>query len=154
MRRKDKEIKEVELIQSIICNSIVCRLAMVDGSQPYVVPLCFGYENNCLYFHCTKEGKKIDTLRENNNVCFEFDIDQEVTPSVKACNFGMKYRSVIGFGRASFIEDDSEKQKALDIIVRQYSKKDFDYTKEFVENVTIIKVEIESVTGKQSGINC
>jgi nitroimidazol reductase NimA-like FMN-containing flavoprotein (pyridoxamine 5'-phosphate oxidase superfamily) len=152
MRRKDKKITNPELIQSIIRKSIVCRLGMVDGNQPYVVPLNFGYENNRLYFHCAKDGKKVDILKINNDVCFEFDIDQEVVPSDNACKFGMKYQSVIGFGKALFVEDDIEKQKALDIIMRQYSDKDYDFTKELVQNILIIKVEIETITGKQAGI--
>jgi nitroimidazol reductase NimA-like FMN-containing flavoprotein (pyridoxamine 5'-phosphate oxidase superfamily) len=151
MRRKDKEITDPEWIQSIIRKSFVCRLAMTDGNLPYVVPLCFGYENNCFYFHSAKEGKKIDILKTNNNVCVEFDIDQEVIPSENACMFGMKYRSVIGFGKASLIEDASEKEKALDIIMRQYSDREFNYTNDFLQHMLIIKVEIDSITGKESG---
>jgi len=152
MRRKDKEITSSEEIQSIICRSVVCRLAMVDGNQPYVVPLCFGFEDNCLYFHCAKQGKKIDILNKNNNVCFEFDIDQEVIPADKACSFGIKYLSVIGFGKASFIDDEKEKQKALDIIMRQYSGDAGGYTEDFLQHILVIKVQINSITGKQSGV--
>ncbi len=151
MRRKDKQITNPELIQTIIKRSIVCRLGMIDGNRPYVVPVCFGFENNCLYFHSAMEGKKIDTLKANKNVCFEFDVDQAVIPSDQACKFGMKYRSVIGFGKAYFIEDDSEKQKALDIIMRHYNGKTGDYAPEFLQHILIIKVEIDSITGKQSG---
>jgi nitroimidazol reductase NimA-like FMN-containing flavoprotein (pyridoxamine 5'-phosphate oxidase superfamily) len=152
MRRKDKEITDQDLIQSIIRKSIVCRLAMTDGNHPYIVPLCFGFKDNCLYFHCAKEGKKIDLLKMNDNVCFEFDVDQEVVPSESACMFGMKFFSVIGFGRASFIEDDLEKEKALDIIMQQYSDKKFDYMEDFIQHMFIIKVDIDSMTGKQSKI--
>jgi len=63
----------------------------------------------------------------------------------------MKYRSVIGCGKAYFINDDSEKQKALDIIVRQYSDIAFSYSEAFFKNTLVIKVEVESMTGKQSG---
>ncbi|MBW1814593.1 MAG: pyridoxamine 5'-phosphate oxidase family protein [Deltaproteobacteria bacterium] len=153
MRRKDKEISDPEMIQWIIRRSTVCRLAMVEGSKPYVVPLCFGFEDNCLYFHCSEKGKKIDILKANNNVCFEFDIDQEVIPSDKACSFGMKYFSVIGFGKASFIEDNKEKQKALDIIMHQYSEKSWNYSDDFITHILVIKVEIDSIAGKQSGVD-
>jgi len=151
MRRKDKEITDPNQIRAVIGSSIVCRLGMTDGKQPYIVPLCFGFENNCLYFHCPKEGRKIELLKTNNHVCFEFDMDQHVVPADKACKFGMKYRSVIGFGKAYFIEDNTEKQKALDIIVRQYSDRRYDYSKESIQHITVIKVEIDSISGKQSG---
>jgi len=116
-----------------------------------VVPLCFGYEDNALYFHCGSEGHKIDILRKNNNVCFEVDIDCELIEAEKACKWTMKYKSVIGFGKAVFMEDAELKRKALDVIMQQYSKGTFEYPQDVMNKTTIIKVEIESMTGKQSG---
>jgi len=127
----------------------VCRLGLCDGNQPYVVPLCFGYEDNALYFHCGSEGKKIDILRKNNNVCFEVDIDHELIEAGKPCKWTMKSRSVIGFGKAVFIEDTESKRKALDIIMNQYSEGTFEYPVEVITKTTIIKVEIETMTGSQ-----
>jgi nitroimidazol reductase NimA-like FMN-containing flavoprotein (pyridoxamine 5'-phosphate oxidase superfamily) len=115
-----------------------------------VVPLCFGYEDNALYFHCAGQGRKLDILRKNNNVCVEVDIDQEVIKADEACDCGMKYKSVIGFGKAVFIEDIESKRKALDVIMQQYSEKSFEYPEEAINNTVVIKVEIESMTGKQS----
>ena len=62
----------------------------------------------------------------------------------------MKYKSVIGFGRAVFLEDAESKQKALDITVQNYSEGTFEYSADAIKNIMIIKVEIESMTGKQS----
>lgn len=151
MRRKDKEITDKSEIESIINRAMVCRLALADQNRPYVVPLCFGYKDNSLYFHSAGEGKKIDMLKKNNRVCFEFDVDYEIIKADKACSWGMPYKSVIGFGRASFVEDFDSKRQALNIIMRQYGGKSFEYPKEKVDNTLIIKVEIEHMTGKQSG---
>jgi uncharacterized protein len=63
----------------------------------------------------------------------------------------MKYRSVIGFGKAKMIEDIELKRNALDIIMRNYSGGSFEYPKESVHNTTIISLEIETMTGKKSG---
>ena len=151
MRRSDKEISDAGVIEEILLRATVCRLGLCEDNQPYVVPLCFGYQENALYFHCGSEGKKIDILRKNNNVCFEVDIDHELIEADQACGWGMKYKSVIGFGKALFIEDIELKREALDIIMHQYSEATFEYTQETIDNTTIIKVEIESMTGKQSG---
>ena len=66
MRRKEKEIVEKSEIEAVISKASVCRLGMAEEGMPYVVPLCFGYENNTLYFHSAKEGKKVDILKKNN----------------------------------------------------------------------------------------
>jgi len=150
MRRKDKEIADRAEMESIIRESTICRLALADNEQPYIVPLSFGYKDNALYFHSAAEGKKIDILRKNKNVCFEFDVGSEIKTGKTACEWGMKYRSVIGFGNASFLEDPDSKQAALDIIMQQYSDGSFAYSEKILKKTLVIKVEITHMTGKQS----
>ena len=152
MRRKEKEIVERSEIESIIAESSVCRLAMTDENRPYVVPLCFGYSENALYFHTAGAGKKLNILRRNNRVCFEFDIGQEIVKKGKiGCAWSMKYRSAIGFGQAFFIEDPEAKRNALDIIMNHYGDGPFEYSDAKIGNTVIVKVDIEQMTGKRSG---
>jgi nitroimidazol reductase NimA-like FMN-containing flavoprotein (pyridoxamine 5'-phosphate oxidase superfamily) len=150
LRRKEKEITDIGEIESIIQKSQVCRLALADDGLPYIVPLCFGYKNNILYFHSAKEGQKIEILRRNHQVSFEFDIDARIRPGKDACNWAMAYKSVIGFGTASIIEDPEEKKKALDIIMRQYSEDKFEYPDKTLAKMLVIRVDISRMTGKKS----
>jgi nitroimidazol reductase NimA-like FMN-containing flavoprotein (pyridoxamine 5'-phosphate oxidase superfamily) len=151
MRRKDKKITDTEVIDDIIYRSTVCRLALSETNQPYIVPVCFGYKNRTLYVHSAREGKKVDIIRKNNNVCVEFDIDHELVKTDRACTWGMKYRSVICYGTASFVDDDHEKREALDVIMAHYATGSFEYNDQKLANSIIIKIEIEIMTGKQSG---
>lgn len=151
MRRKEKEITDRSEIELIIRNSLVCRLGLADNGTPYIVPLCFGYQDNRLYFHSAKEGRKITILKRNNAVCFEFDGSLEVKIGKAACDWGMQYRSVIGYGRASFVEDPEEKRMALDVIMSQYADGPFEYSEKALGKALLIKIEIESMTGKKSG---
>ena len=150
MRRKEREITEESDIESIIKRSLVCRLGLSDGDKPYIVPLCFGYKNKALYFHGASEGRKIDIIKKNQMVCFEFDVDTEIIEAENACHWGMKYLSVIGFGKAVFLEGFDDKQKAIDIIMSQYSDREFQFPDIAIERTAVIKVEIERMTGKQS----
>ena len=150
MRRKDKEIKDKESIESIIKNSKVCRLGLAQGNIPYVVPLCFGYKDNCVYFHSFGEGKKIDMLKNNPRVCLEFDIGTELVESDKACDWDMKYKSAIAFGEASFIEDIDEKKDALNVLMKQYSDKAYEFPAPMLQHITVIKVQITELTGKKT----
>jgi len=151
MRREDKEIRDKDEIESIVQRAIVCRVAFSENDVPYIVPVNFGIEDDCLYFHSAPEGKKIEIIKQNNNVCFELDIDHEVVRAETPCNWAMKYRSVIGFGKAFLVRDVEEKRKALNTIVEHYSGKPSDYPESAISNVAIIKVEIESMTGRKSG---
>lgn len=151
MRRKEKEITEKSAMEAIIKKSIVCRLGLSDGNIPYIVPLCFGYKDGILYFHGALKGKKTDIIKKNQNVCFEFDITTEITKSDDSCRWGMKYQSVIGFGKAVLLDDVDEKQQALDIIMGQYSDEGFKFPEKAAKQTAVIKVEINKMTGKQSG---
>ena len=64
MRRTDKEIKDRQQIDAIIKKANCCRIGLVDGIYPYIIPVNFAVNNNHLYFHSAKEGKKIDILRK------------------------------------------------------------------------------------------
>jgi uncharacterized protein len=150
MRRKEKEIIKEKDIESIIQKALICRLGLSDGEKPYIVPLCFGYQNKTLYFHSSRKGKKLDIIRKNQHICFEIDINAEIIKTENACRWGMKYQSVIGFGRAIIIENFDEKQKALEIIMKQYAEKKFDFSDSAIAKISVIKVEIENMTGKQS----
>ena len=151
MRRTEKQIDDLASIEYIISRALVCRLALSENDCPYIVPLSFGYKNKVLYFHCAREGKKLDILRTNNRVCFEIDIDVDLKKANKACQCGFDYRCVIGFGTAEFIDDVESKRKALDIIMQHYWTGPFEYSAKAVKNTVIVKVEILSMTGKKSG---
>lgn len=152
MRRHDKEITDKKEIESIINESNICRIALSENNSPYIVPVCFGYENNCLYFHSARDGRKIGMIKKNNNVCFEFDIEDGFKESQIPCKWSMKYRSVIGYGKAFIIDDINNKIRALDIIMGHYlnSKDTSEYQSDSIDNILIIKVEIENLSGKKS----
>jgi uncharacterized protein len=150
MRRVEKEMKNKAEIDAIIRRCQVCHLGLSDQGQPYVVPLCFGYDGKVLYFHCAKEGRKLDILRRNNKVCFAFDMVEGMIEADQGCNWGIQYQSVIGCGTAHLVEDATEKQHAVTLIMAQYSRRTFSFPPEIVNRTAVVRIEIESLTGKQS----
>lgn len=152
MRRKDKEIKDKALIESIIKKAFVCRIALCEDGKPYIVPVNFGYKDGCIYIHSAREGRKIDVINKNNNICFEIGTDIELIESEVPCDWSVKYYSAVGFGKAQLVYDINDKKKALDIIMEKYSNKgSFEYNENMINNVVIIKIEMDSITGKKSG---
>lgn len=150
MRRNEREIQERDGIDAVIRDCRICRVGLCDGAEPYVVPLCFGYDGKSLYFHGAPEGRKLDVLRKNSRVCFEFDIIDELVKTESGCGWSMKYRSVIGAGRAEIVEDLEEKRHGLDVLMSQYSDRSFSFGENSVRRVCVIKVAIDSISGKQS----
>ena len=82
MRRKDREIKDLNDIMAIIKKCDVCNLAFFDEEYPYIVPLNFGVTlldgTITLYFHGANAGKKLDLIKKNNKVGFEMDCSHKL----------------------------------------------------------------------------
>lgn len=153
VRRDDKEIKDPEGIREILSKGLVCHLAMVDEGKPYMVAMNYGFRNDTIYLHAALEGRKIDTLRKNPDVCFMVYTGNRLTTGPDACgDWTMKYRSVTGFGKAILIERDEEKIPAMQIIMDQYTTKGpFEFSPERVALTMVIRIDIEEMTGKVSG---
>lgn len=152
MRRKDREVSNMEDIQGIIEKCKICHLAMTDKGMPYVVPLSFGYKINgetlTLYFHSAKTGRKIDTLEQSKAVCFEMAFEGRLGIVENPCASGYFYESIIGFGQAEFVEDDDEKCEALTLLMKHQTKQDFVFTKRQADTVCVFKVVSSDFTGK------
>jgi nitroimidazol reductase NimA-like FMN-containing flavoprotein (pyridoxamine 5'-phosphate oxidase superfamily) len=124
MRRKDREITDRAALEAIIEKADACRLGFAWGGEPYIVTLNFGWtwegELPLLYFHCAREGRKLDLARAAPRVCFELDVDHELVAGPDPCEWGMKYASVVGYGLLCELTDDAERRAALDSIMRHY----------------------------------
>jgi hypothetical protein len=150
IRRKDKEITDSGEIEEVIKKATVCRLGLVDRDEAYIVPVNFGYERNAIYFHSALEGRKVELIKRNNRVCFEIDTDVAIEKTDKS-NCSVKYRSVIGRGRAYILESNEEKLRGLKVIMRQCTGGEYSFSEERLDSVLVVEIRIEKITGKQSG---
>lgn len=151
MRQHKREIQDNALIQEIIAEAVVCRLGLCKDGIPYIVPLSFGYDGSCIYFHTAAEGMKIDYMAANNQVCFELEHDVRVIPDDSAaCKWSMSFYSVIGFGTVEEITDHELKIYALNQIMKHYSNRDRDFDEQIVEKTRLWRIAIERLSGKQS----
>jgi len=155
MRRKEREITDIEEKLKIIGQCKICRLGMSDNGQPYIVPLSFGWRFESgrltLYFHSAHEGKKIDILKNNNRACFEMDTGFALIEAAQACGYGCAYASVIGSGSVEFIDSPEEKALALNSLMKHQSGKDaeYHYSDEALASVTVYKMNVEEFSGKK-----
>lgn len=154
MRRKDREVNDMEDIKNILKECKTCHIAMVDDSLPYVIPLSFGYEiiddELSLYFHSAKEGRKIDILHKNNSVCFEMCFEGEpIFAKETPCNSGYYFSSLIGNGKVEFITDTDERRKALTLLMKHQADIDVIFTEKQANTVCVFKIVTKDFTGKK-----
>lgn len=151
MRRKDREITDREEMELILNAAPVCRLGMANAGEPYVVPVCFGYEDGSIYVHSAPEGEKIAILAKNPRVCVEVDLTSGPIPDENPCAWEMRYKSVICSGNAVFLTENEEKKKALTCILRHYGADPHPFTESSLAKVCVIRIDVDTMTGKKHG---
>ncbi len=152
MRRKDREITDLQEIENIIAKARYMHLGMFDGQYPYVVPLHYGYrikEGSILFYaHCAKEGHKLDCLRKNNCVFVEIDCGESLKIVDEPCRCGALYASVMGQGKAVEVEDSREKCTALEALMKTQTGKECKIDSRMAESVAVIKIEVGNFSAK------
>ena len=152
MRQKNREIKDINKIAEVIDACEVYRIAINGEEYPYIVPLNFGYEmgeNLVLYFHSALEGMKIDLIKKKNKVSFEMDTAHELYSEESRGYCTFRYKSVIGTGEIYFIEDEKEKENALQKIMNHYHMEDFPWSRAAMPRTLVYKLEVRTITGKE-----
>lgn len=146
VRTQKREIVSRDEIDLFIKESAVLRLGLISRGEPYIVPLNFVYENETVFFHCAKEGRKIEAIRENPSVCMEFDTMHGIADE-SADTF---YTSAIAWGSAIEVKNPQIAKQALELICRKYLKNPRNITDEMLVKTNIISVRIETVTAKEN----
>ncbi len=151
MRKAKLEITDKFILEEILSGALICRMAMKDDDLPYIVPVNYGYRDGCIYIHSAPEGKKIDLLRKNKQVCFEVEETVDLVKGERACDWTTRYRSVVGYATVEILSDNQSKQLGLEVIMAQHGAPDLvDFEPKNMKRVVIIKLTITSLTGKHS----
>lgn len=152
MTRREREITDLGQIVRILDECKVLHLGLVDGDEPYVVPMNYGYimEEGKLtvYLHGAPAGYKLDLIKSNPKVFIEMECDLNPFEGRLACQYGISYSSIMGRGQAVIVEDVEEKKKGLYILMKTQTGKDFEFDEKMVSVVSVIRIDISDYTAK------
>ncbi len=150
MRRKKQELEQEENIKILQNGKTGIISVLGDEDYPYGVPINYIYLDSKIYFHCAREGHKIDAIKKHNKVSFCVIDKDIVVPKV----FGTDFKSTIAFGKA-YIMEENKTMPIIQAFTKKYCpnetieniQKEID--KDF-SRLCIVKIEIEHLTGKQA----
>ena len=156
MTKRELQTNDQAQILRILDTAKVLHLGLCVDNEPYVVPMNYGYtmENGklVLYLHSAVRGKKLDMIRANPKVFFELECDQVPFAGEKPCQYGFAYSSIMGRGTATIVEDVSEKMKAMSILMKTQTQKDFEFNDRLVSIVAVIRIDVAEYTAKHRPI--
>ena len=150
MRRNRQQLSEEESLAVLERGTSGVLAVLGDEGYPYAVPLSYVYRDGKIYFHCAKSGHKLEALRNCDKVSFcVIDKDQ-----VKPEEYTTYFRSVIAFGRARVLEDETEKRKAVLLLTEKYCPAQRDGWQRAIDRewkaVCMVEITVEHMTGKQA----
>lgn len=151
MRRGKQALPDDE-IKEILYSATSGVLALSgDNDYPYALPISYFYDGNKLYFHCAKEGHKIDAIKRNDKASFCVIAQDDVSPEEYTTHF----KSVIVFGRISIIEDELQKLFAIRKLAEKYVPNDTKERRDGMINkewagLCMLQMDIEHISGKEA----
>ena len=155
IRRGDRAMANDEEIIGLLQRSSVCRIATSINDQPYIVARTFWYNNRCIYVHGALQGRLLEHISVNPQVCVEVDWTGRWLSATTAAGFGVEYASAIVFGQARIVSDREDKQHALQGLLDKYfpdKRPSVDYRPimdvELV-NTTVVAIDVEAWSGKE-----
>lgn len=152
MRRKDREINTAEGIEEIIQGCKTIRIGMMEEQRVHIIPVNFGYEREedgfSFFIHSAKTGHKVEIWEKNPEIAFEMDAEIGLNPGPRGCDYGFFYRSVIGHGRIRLLEEQEEKDRALNLIMRHQTGRAFEFSENNLKTVNVYKISVTDIVGK------
>lgn len=153
MRKRELEVTNEQVIRNILDQSRVIHLGLCDDGQPYVVPMNYGYVYESgqlvIYVHGAVEGYKYKVIRKNPKVSFSMECGLKPFEGRIACQYGMAYSSILGIGTAEIVSDVEEKKKALTILMKTQTGKEFEFDEKLVSIVNVVKITVSEFSAKQ-----
>lgn len=150
MRRFKQKLTERECEEVLFRGTDGVLALCGDEGYPYTVPLNFVYKDGAIYFHCAKDGHKIDAIKNCDKASFCV-VDKNDIVQEKYTTF---FKSVIVFGRMSEVEDENEKYEGAKALTEKLCSDFKDGIDEEIERfnsrLNILKLTVEHMSGKQA----
>ena len=151
LRRKRQALSAQDCAAVLDRGSSGVLALMGDGGYPYAVPLSYVRDGDNLYFHCAREGHKIDAIRREPRASFCVIDQDQVVPE----EYTSYFRSVIAFGTIRILEDDGEKRAAVEKLAEKYFPTDTPEHREQIIRrdwppLCILEMTVEHLSGKQA----
>ena len=153
MRRKDREVQSLDEIFDILNRCDTVRVAFRGEEYPYIIPVSFGAEladgKVTVYFHCAREGLKLELLKKDPHICLEGDIF--IRTETTDHGITTRYESVIGFGDCQLITEPKEVMHGLRVLLDHYGYHDYPLDRcSGTSHLLVGKIVLDEITGKRN----
>ena len=154
MTGTEREITGINEIEDVLRSARVCRIALIDGEYPYIVPMCFGYnltgEKLEIYFRCKEKGKKMDLIRSNKKAAFEIDKLHDIIRTDHSLGFAAHYHSIAGIGTIEIVTG-IDKITGITLLTKKYlgGESENKFSEQTLNDCAILKLTADELCCKE-----
>ena len=154
MTGTEREITDINEIEDVLRSARVCRIALIDGEYPYIVPMCFGYnltgERLEIYFRCKEKGKKMDLVRSNKKAAFEIDKLHDIIRTDHSLGFAAHYHSIAGIGTIEIVTG-IDKITGITLLTKKYldGETENKFSEQTLNDCAILKLTADELCCKE-----
>lgn len=150
LARKNKQISDEECLELLTKETRGILSVNGDDGYPYGMPMNHFYnaEDGCIYFHCGRNGHRVDALSKSDKVSF--------CVCEQGCrengDWAYNVRSVIVFGRMQIVDDLTEVARIARLLSYKFTQ-DEKYIqneiKQYAKATLLLKLIPEHICGKR-----
>lgn len=141
-----------ETVNSILDEAFICHIGFTVDGQPYVIPTAFGRVDDVLYIHGSSASRMLRTLSKGVEMCFTATLIDALVLARSAFHHSINYRSVVVLGKATLVEENEEKNLALEAITNHIVPGRWDDvrwpTELELKATSVLKLPIEEASAK------
>ena len=148
MRRFKQQLPQEECVRILDAAYRGFLSVIGDGGYPYTVPINFVHDGGKIYFHCAKDGHKVDAIRACDKACFTV-LDETVR---EPGDWWYHVKSVICFGRIHIVDNGIEHTFRLRQLGKKYFPDSYDMEDDMRRNAPhaeVLELTIKHMTVKQ-----
>ena len=102
-----------ETVYSILDEGFICHIGFILDGQPFVIPTGYARAGDKLYIHGSQASRMLRNLAGGVDACLTVTLLDGLVLARSAFHHSMNYRSVLVLGRATIVDEPSEKMAAL-----------------------------------------
>jgi uncharacterized protein len=116
VREAHRGIYDRETAYRILDEGFLCHVGFVVDGQPFVIPTSYGRGGEDLFIHGSAASRMLRQMKQSLPVCVTVTLLDGLVLARSIFNHSMNYRSVVILGKATLVDDPTEKLSALHVI--------------------------------------
>jgi uncharacterized protein len=152
VREADRAVYDRETVYRILDEGFLCHAGFVVDGQPFVIPTSYGRKEATLYIHGSAASRMLRQLKDGVPVCITVTLLEGLVLARSIFNHSMNYRSVVVLGKATLVDEPTEKLEALRLLSEHILPGRWDDSRQPNERelkaTSVLRVPIEEFSAK------